>query len=128
VNPQQLGCFSNVQKWLKINLDNAAPKARCHCPVIHFPSVRQFGQALGFPFFILCGSVLVSLKRATGVFVKKRCESIRLGQSIIRAEARDMSSCRRCVPAHVELGLSDFHAFTQTASVRLPPIRDCFRC
>ncbi len=91
MNSQQLGCFSNVQEWLEINLDSAAPKARCRCLVIQFPSVRQFGRALGFPFFIHCGPVLILLKRATGVIVKKRCEPIRLGLSIIRAEARDTS-------------------------------------
>ena len=66
-----------------MNLDNAAPKARCRCLVIQFLSVRQFGRAFGFPFFIHCGPVLILLKGVTGVIVKKRCESIRLGLSIL---------------------------------------------
>jgi hypothetical protein len=113
VDSQQSSCFSDIQEWLEINPDKAAPRVRCYCLVIQLASMRGFERALGFPFFIPHDSVLVSPERATSVFVRKRRESIRGSRSINRAEARDMSSCSRCVRAHVELGLSDFHVFTQ---------------
>src|SRR5712692_8159082 len=74
-----------------------------------------------------CGHVLAVLK-CSGV---REIVSIMYGGPVqpdsLFCRRRGMSSHRRCVLAHVELGCSDLHAVTPSLCERFPPIRGYYR-